>query len=264
MSVSLVVDSNTFNSLPHIDEVGKKDLNDTINAVRGLISTYGLSNIVGLSRSHKHLDLKDSEFQIASAVPEEQKILVEFRVPSSEELQYLVPYQFIWDLVNLQWRATAVFDSRTAGGEEMKAKCEHLLTCHSFLRECTQVFESCPIDAPCGLTLPLHQTIFPGLDKLVETTNSKERTQWFRSYDSFPKDAFIKGTDVVTTNWFWRKKASKEELDHETACVYTCDDTFYGHDREHEGYWCPDDGKDVDDHPKKDSKEELNHETACV
>lgn len=229
MSVSLVVDSKTFNSLPHIHKVAKKDLTDTVNTVKGLVSTFGLSEIVGLSRTHKHLDLNESELQIASAVPQEQKILVEFRVPSSEELQHLVPYQFIWDPVTSQWRATAVFDSRTAGGEEMRAKCEHLLTCHSFLRECAQVFECCPLDAPCGLTLPLHQTIFKGIEKVLETTDEEERTQWFRSYDSFPKDAF-EGKDHITTNWFFSGLAEDDDWGRcEVFCMYDEKENHYKH-----------------------------------
>jgi hypothetical protein len=84
-----------YNNLPSIQEVADVCLKDAHKKLKRHASDKGVDDKVCLSLPHKHPGLELDKDQLAIGKAEDGQIVIEYRSPSKDELEYLVPFQFI-------------------------------------------------------------------------------------------------------------------------------------------------------------------------
>lgn len=211
--------ADTFNSLPHVDNLPHKEESQRareacLNGLKSVIYRHKLLDAVGITLTHKHMDVRENEVVVGCYDEADNKIVMNWHALQGDDHLYLFPFQFVFH-VEKGWIPTAFWDIRTSGGQELKAKAEMLLNAHAFFREFAETVSAVSLDGGYspdfgvfGLTV-LFQSVVKGYGieaMLVESTDVENRNQWFRLMT--PSGT---GESMIHTIWSWKPKPNGEE-----------------------------------------------------
>lgn len=230
--VATAFNTELFNALPHIDKLRHDEETQLrryafVQTAKELVKQHALMSAVGITLTHKHLDIEQNEIILGSYDEAENKIATTWCTPDEEtQRPFLFPFQFVFHLKK-GWVPVAYWDVRAPGGLEMKDKVERLLNATAFLEEFAshlvsfQHADDSSEFAPFGLTAIFHTLVKGYGDRglgLVETTNLSMRNQLF----GIPNDEVLNdpANCVVDTIWHWKESADKsKEYECASACI---------------------------------------------
>ena len=190
-----------FNAQPHIEGITTIDISSNVEALKNAISKHQMHDVVGVSRTHKHLDLIDINERVVSYYDAvDNKICIDFKVVTPE--MKLVPYQ--WIFADGKWMPVAFWDMMRGGGKEMSDHFQKFVEAKAFLSDIMVTMHQIPNASVVGLCLRFQDLLQAGTNGLTETTDHVARTQ------CFCKDDQEDTSDSIATHWYWNEG---EEVD---------------------------------------------------
>jgi len=218
-----------YNIQPHIDEAQHLSLEEHTNNVKKVLFKHFMTDVAGLCRTHKHMDLVPNERIVAFADTVLNKIVINYQVFSEQELkaadEYLIPFQFLYEQSARGWVPLAYWDGRKHGGEAMRVALKRVLAAPDFLIDMAKSLEAIPELPSCaiGVCLRFQHLILGSELGLLETTDVDKRTQWLRVCGP--------SKDSITTHWYWDitddciegKKGRCCCRQHKSRCRISCD-----------------------------------------
>lgn len=215
-----------FNSVRHIDRFSKEDFKHPSQSLKEIIFKHRLTDDVGITLTHKHMDIRDNEIIVGSYDPSNNKVVLTYRARTAEDDEDLmkthVPFQFIFG-ADFGWMPVAFWDIRSEGSSVIKGKLERMLENPTFLSDISAELQSQLTEgiANYGVCLLFHALIQGHETGLLETTDTDERTQWFRVAASVPVDESF---NAVSTIWHWNPELTEDD------CVSVCHLDRWSHD----------------------------------
>ena len=212
-------DIDTYNAMPHIHFCGTQNLEEPVELLKLVITKHNMRHIVGVSRTHKHIDVQDGEGAISRAV-NGKEIVTEFK--SLTETSRLIPYQFI--LNENGWMPVAFWDAQAEGGDEIAVQFNKLINAPDFMKDVALTLRSCPLGSTVGLCLRFGDLV-KGSETggLLETTNEDNKVQRF----AMPGPTAV-NDNLYTTHWHWKEKVEGADdgycthCCHGMGCQYSC------------------------------------------
>jgi hypothetical protein len=218
-------DLNYFNHLEDIEDVALLDLDAKSDQVGELIVRHGLSDVVAVTRLHKHFNLQEGEGVIMSVIDN----ILRFDVDKlyNNDISVL-PYT--WGIKNgkltpLQFAVSS---------ESLEQKFDRLCQAGTFFSDLIILLQEMDAEHELGISLIIHTLLDYDYDNmtLVEGTSVSHRWQEMR-----PKlNSHSSLEESVTTHWIYEPYMSLDGdlpvRKHRCACLYGCLPRD-GHEKEH-------------------------------
>jgi len=204
-----------FNSVRHIDGLPHDEFKDPSEDFKKLVYAHNLTDVVGITLTHKHMDIRENEVIVGSFDSVNNKVVITYRAITADDgdlTEDWIPFQFVYG-ANFGWMPVAYWDVRSSGSAVMKAKFDKIKG-STFLSDLSTILQNQETGgiANFGICLLFHSLIEGHETGLVETTDTHERTQWFRVEASLAASQFSK----VTTIWHWNPELFEDN------CVVGC------------------------------------------
>lgn len=214
-----------FNSVRHIDGLQKEEFKLPCKSLKQLVFNHNLMDVVGITLTHKHMDIRANEVIVGSYDSADNKVVLTYRAIAADDVQLMqnwIPFQFVYG-ADFGWMPVAYWDVCSVGSAAMKDKYDKIKA-STFLSDLSTILqtEMTVGIANYGICLLFHSLIIGHDTGLIETTDTRERTQWFRVESSIPASQCSK----VTTIWHWNQELF-EDVCKRTVCVYDPDQEYH-------------------------------------